>query len=116
MGHGKKRFTAEYSGTRPRQSHHLKQKVICNIEDNTRTTDLIVSVVDQEDGKTYLTQNNGENWFFVDDIVDFDDMIDCEFTENDIEHLSSFEDQSCGFVNKMTNFKKGPFRPSVIIA
>ena len=96
--------------------HHPKQKLICNIEDNTRTKNLIVSVVDQEDGLTYLTHNNGENWLFVDDIVDFDNTIDCEITENDIESLSLFGDQSCGFVNKMTNFKKGPFRSNIIIA
>jgi len=96
--------------------HHPKQKLICSINDNTRTKDLTVSVVDQEDGLTYLTQNNGENWFFVDEIDDFDDTIDCEITEKDIENLSSLGDKSCGFVNKMTDFKKGSFRSNIIIA
>jgi len=96
--------------------HHPKQKLMCSINDNTGTKDLTVSVVDQEDGLTYLTYNNGENWFFIDEIIDLDDTIDCEITEKDIENFSSFGDRSCGFVNKMTDFKKGPFRSNIIIA
>lgn len=93
-----------------------KSKMSSMFIDGTGKKEVIVSVFDESSGTCILAKYNGENWFTINDLIEINNAKDVEISDKDVNNLNRLGEQACVFINKMTDFQKGPFRPEIVIA